>query len=270
MKVFILGNGFIAKHLNYPIIPNKIGLNAQQIINIINEYKPDTLINCIGKTGITNTDWCEEHKELTSLINTALPILLANICQAYSIHLIHIGTGCIFSGDSPTIGGWKENDFANPISYYTKSKYASDLVLDGMKTTTVLRIRLPISKLNHPRNLINKIIGYKQVIDVQNSVTFMDDFVRCIDWFIHKHFETGIFHVVNPGSISMKEIAREYQKYIKHEFVVITEDQLSQITTVKRSGCILNTDKLNNTGFSMITAKEALIQYMKEYLKIGD
>lgn len=275
MKVLTLGAGFVADHLPYEIIKEKIPAASGYIDLMLADHKPDVIVNCIGKTGRPNVDWCEKNKEVTAAANVALPILLAEACAKHSIRLIQIGSGCIYFGDSPYKGemsgakdpGWQETDFANPASFYSKTKYACDLMLGQMSHVTTLRIRMPISTKDNPRNLINKLKGYRQVIDIPNSMTFMDDLARCVEWAIEKN-KTGIFHVANPQPITAAQIMREYQKYVpEHEFEVIDERQLDQLTTAKRSNCILSTEKLQSAGFKMTNSEEALTKCMAEYVK---
>jgi 3,5-epimerase/4-reductase len=284
MKICTVGTGFISAHLGYNHINSRVDLSIKQIENLLDNHKPDVLINCIGKIGRPNVDWCESNKEITATTNIALPILLAEVCAKKSIHLIQIGSGCIYFGESPNTQwivpptipnaepvkvdfGWRENDFANPKSYYSKSKYACDLALGGMNSVTVLRIRMPISTHDNPRNLINKLRGYQQVIDIPNSVTFIDDLVKCVDWVI-KTSQIGIFNVTNPQPLTAAMIMREYQKYIpSHTFSIIDEQQLDNLVIAKRSNCILNTDKLQRAGFYMTPSKKALTDCMKKYIK---
>jgi dTDP-4-dehydrorhamnose reductase len=284
MKVITLGNGFIADHLPYPKITNRI-LEYQDLYDAIgNDFtgrpgKPDVIINCIGKTGRPNVDWNETHQTETYQANVILPLMLAQWCEKHGVRLIHIGSGCIYYGHSPhrklvqnpfhnfewVEPGWKEVDPANPRSYYSKSKYSCDLAIGDLPNTTILRIRMPVSDRDTPRNLINKLKGYDQLIDVQNSMTFTSDFVRCVQWFVDNELP-GIYHVANPGTLSAVEIMQEYQKYVpSHQFSVISEEQLDKLTTAKRSNCVLNTDKLQQTGFTMTPAKEALTLCMKNY-----
>jgi len=283
MKIFTLGNGFVGKHLKYPILTERVELSSNYIDNLLDKYKPDVLVNCIGKTGRPNIDSCESNKEITASINVALPIMLAEACKKKSIHMIQIGSGCIFSGDSPRMEfdcgcgepcfcesnkldpGWEEKDFANPQSFYSRTKYACDLALNEMNAT-ILRIRMPISTMNDQRNLINKLIGYQKIIDIPNSVSFMDDLVRCIDWFT-KEKHTGIWHVTNPQPLTAARVVREYQKYVpSHRFNIINESELDTLTVAKRSNCILNSNKLRHAGFHMTDSEEALKKCMASYI----
>lgn len=285
MKISVAGAGFVSDHLPYPKISTRFDLSIKQIESVLNVERPDVLINCIGKTGRPNVDWCEVNKEETASANVALPILLAEVCAKKSIHLIQIGSGCIYFGESPNYQwfmsplatkagegikvdyGWKETDFANPKSFYSKTKYACDLTIGQMKHVSTLRIRMPISTQNNPRNFINKVRGYKQVIDIPNSVTFMDDLTRCIDW-VAKGSHTGIFHVTNPQPLSAADVMREYQKYnTSHQFDIINEEQLDKLTVAKRSNCILNSEKLREAGFYMTPTADALSDCLAKYVK---
>lgn len=276
MKIITLGNGFISNHLPYEIANYRLAPNENNIESFINKYKPDVIINGIGFCGVPNIDACENLKSKTYMANVILPAMLAEQCEKHNIKVLHIGSGCIYFGQSPHLydnydtynidSGWKEIDFANPKSFYSKTKYACDLLLGEMSNVTTLRIRMPISNKNNPRNLINKLRNYNQVIDIPNSVTFIDDLVLCIDWMI-KHDKSGIFHVVNAEPLTAAMVMQEYQKYVpEHTFEIITEDQLDKLTKAKRSNCLLDSGKLQRAGFTgMSDSKWALKKCMKEY-----
>ena len=286
MKVITLGGGFIADHLPYEKINPVREITYLGLCNILNYENPDVVVNCLGATGRPNVDWCEGHRLETYQANVMLPLMIANWCEENGVHMIHIGSGCIYFGESPNHHydctskeaiyqfmtgdapdiGWRETDFANPQSYYSKTKYACDLVLGQLSHVSTLRIRMPISELDAPRNLINKLRAYSQVIDIHNSMTFMTDLTRCVEWFTWQRL-AGIYHVANPGSLTAAQIMREYQKYVpSHTFEAITESQLDRLTTAKRSNCILNTDKLQHAGFIMTPAEEALQRCMQNYI----
>jgi dTDP-4-dehydrorhamnose reductase len=303
MKVITVGNGYIAAHLPYEIAKWRVTTDEQNLELFFKKYKPDVIVNCTGFCGRPNVDQCEVQKSKTYMANVIVPAVLAQECEARGIRMVHIGSGCIYFGESPNVfkkhtpekmklcpigvspdewikvydyksdewtrtePGWKETDFANPKSYYSKTKYACDLMLGQMPNVTTLRIRMPISTQNNQRNFINKIRGYSQVIDIPNSVTFIDDLTRCIDWSITTN-QSGIFHVTNPEPLSAADVMREYQKYDpSHAFSIIDETELDRITTAKRSNCIIDSTKLKNAGFTMTPSKEALERCMAEYAK---
>lgn len=288
MKVLTLGAGFVADHLPYNRLlesRERVYPHEEDIDYLLSRNgSPDVIVNCLGKTGRPNVDWCESNKEETYTSNVVLPLMIADWCNNHDVRMIHIGSGCIYFGESPNTKwvvpqhvanansitvdyGWKETDFANPKSFYSKTKYSADLILAEIPSVTTLRIRMPISELDTSRNLINKLRGYKQVIDIPNSVTFMSDLVRCIDWAINKDIR-GIYHVANPQPLTAARIMKEFQKYVpEHSFDIIDEQQLDQMTVAKRSNCILSTEKLREAGFFMTNTEEALKICMANYVK---
>lgn len=313
MKVLTLGKGFISDHLPYEKILDYISPHKEDLDYNLSKGKPDVIINCLGKTGRPNIDQCESNKLETYESNVVLPLMIAEWCQHNNVHLINIGSGCIYFGESPNFhyiqgdgspmpdliktyslgdpnyqpfltkafirsmtmvlptqkidDGWKETDFANPQSFYSKTKYAADLILGELPNITTLRIRMPVSEQNTSRNIINKLKNYKQIIDIPNSMTFMTDLVRCIDWAVNNK-PNGIFHVVNPQPLTAVQIMKEYQKYVpEHKFEIINEQELDQLTIAKRSNCILSAEKLNKAGFQLTNSEQALENCMKRYFK---
>lgn len=275
-KTIILGNGFIASHFNYNIISDRIS-TIDDVVKIINTHKPDTIINCIGYCGNPNIDACEDNKDKTLHSNTIVPAFIAQATSSHDIKFINIGSGCIFSGRSPNLkssstnsgvdAGWKEKDFANPQSYYSNTKYATDLILSKYQNTCTLRIRMPISDKKSDRNFITKISKYENLIDIRNSMTIVSDLVRCVDWVIEND-KSGIYHVTNPGLLSATSVMEEYKNYKpEHKYNVISEQELNKITKAKRSNCILNSDKLKNEGFQMQNAFVGMKHCMKKYFK---
>jgi dTDP-4-dehydrorhamnose reductase len=293
MKILTLGDGFIANHLPYEQIrdedghPFRLTPNEEDVDYCLSKDKPDVIINCLGRTGRPNVDWCESHRAETYLANVTLPLMIAEWCEAHDVHMIQIGSGCIYFGPSPNMGygmycgpdpkykgytstdhGWLETDFANPQSYYSKTKYACDLALGEMPNVTTLRIRMPLSEKDTPRNLINKLRGYKEVIDIPNSVTFMSDLIRCVDWAAHSSLGAGIFHVVNPQPLTAARIMQEFQKHVpNHKFEIIGERRLQDLVVAKRSNCILSGEKLLKEGFRMTPTEDELKYCMSHYIK---
>jgi dTDP-4-dehydrorhamnose reductase len=60
----------------------------------LDEHKPTHVINCAGKTGIKNVDWCEDHKLETMESNGLGAFILAHECAQRNIHLTVAATGC--------------------------------------------------------------------------------------------------------------------------------------------------------------------------------
>jgi 3,5-epimerase/4-reductase len=228
----------------------------------------DVAINAAGKTGVPNVDWCEKHPLETSRANVLGPLVLASACAASSTYLLQLGSGCIFYGDSPTPGGWREDDVANPSSTYSRTKYAADLALSRLPNVGIARLRMPIDHEPAPRNLITKLAGYPFVVDVANSVTVVDDLVRAVRGLVAAR-ATGVFHVTNPGVMRHRELLELYRELVDpgHRVTLIGEDELVSrgLADKPRSNCVLASPRLDALGITLRPVHEALRDCMTRY-----
>ena len=271
-KILIIGSGFLGRRgaETWPdaILSDKIIVSVKDVEDLIDLYKPDSILNAAGIVGKPNVDWCETHQLETIAGNTILPIMIAEACQKMGIYLLHIGTGCIFYGYSSDPKGWKEDDPANPSVVYTRSKYATDLVLSTLPNVGIGRIRMPIDCISSPANLIDKLASYKRVIDVINSVTVIEDMVGVFRQLLEKQ-AVGIFHVTNPGSIKHKEILEMYKEIVdpNHTNEWIAEQELvtSGLAKKTRSNNILQSGNLEKLGITMRPVKEAVRDVLVKY-----
>jgi len=238
------------------------------VLQAIDEHKPDAVVNAAGIVGQPNVDWCETHPIETYQGNTQLPLIIAEACQERGVYFLHLGTGCIFYGASPDPRGWLEDDDANPAAVYTRSKYAADLVLSRLPNVAIVRLRMPIDHTPSQKNLIDKLIRYTQVIDVENSVTIVDDLVSAIKQIIEKR-GVGIFHCVNPGIMRHRELIDLYHQYVDptHTCEWIREEDLLArgLTLKKRSNNIMQSPRLAALGITMRPIHEALRDTMIRY-----
>ncbi|MDP7476842.1 MAG: sugar nucleotide-binding protein [Candidatus Peribacteraceae bacterium] len=107
MKTIIFGSkGYMGQYFLslYPdaITPSIDIADSKAVAEVLDSEKPDVVINCAGKTGRPNVDWCEDHKAETIHSNVIGPLVLIEECGKRDVYLVHIGTGCVYSGDSST------------------------------------------------------------------------------------------------------------------------------------------------------------------------
>ncbi len=271
-KILIIGNGFLgtrcAEAWPDAVLSGKIITSVKDAEDLLDEHKPDSVLNAAGIVGKPNVDWCETHQMETIAGNTTLPIMIAEACQKKNIYLLHMGTGCVYYGYCSDPRGWKEEDPANPLAVYTRSKYAADLVLSTLSNIGIARIRMPIDWRSSPANLIDKVVSYKQVIDVINSVTVVEDMIGVFKQLLDKQ-AAGIFHVTNPGTLKHKELIALYEEYVdpNHTNEWISEQELvtSGLAKKTRSNTILQSGNLEKLGIHMRPIQEAIVDTMKKY-----
>lgn len=274
MKILIIGKGYLgtrcAESWSEAVLSDEIISSVSDVENLIIKHQPAVILNAAGIVGKPNVDWCENNQVETFQGNTILPLMIAQACQKHNIYLLHMGTGCIFYGQSPHGGPWTELDYANPVAVYTRSKYAADLVLETLANVGVARIRMPIDHKIHPANLLTKLVKYEKIVDVENSLTVVEDMIQVFYNLLEKK-ATGIFHVTNPGAIKHREIIELYQKYVdvshKNEWISETDLLSLGLANKKRSNNIMISLNLSKYGIKMRPVKEAVEDCIKKYAK---
>jgi 3,5-epimerase/4-reductase len=272
MTTVVIGAGFLGNRLAAALRGARLVrtdiTDRDAVDAALNDCEATAVINCAGKTGRPNVDWCEQHREATYRANVIGALVLADACAKRGAYLLHVGSGCIFDGASPDPVGWREDDAANPRSFYARTKYAADLVLSCLPDVGIVRLRMPIDDVPGERNLITKLASYRQVIDVENSVTVIDDFVEVVRVLLDRR-ATGVFHATNPGTIRHRELLRMYREIVDagHRYELIGEGELVArgLALAPRSNCQLASRRLGELGIGMrpveVAVREALVRY---------
>lgn len=274
MKILIFGHGYIGNRCkdawgdDAVLSDVRVG-SKEDAAREIGRVRPDAVLNAAGVTGKPNVDWCDAHPHETIVGNTLVPIAIAQACQEAGTYFLHMGSGCIFYGDAPYEDRrWREEDFGNPQPTYSRSKWAADLALSVLPNVGIARIRMPIDRMPGARNLIDKLAAYPKIIDVENSVTVVDDMIDVFRQLMEKK-APGIFHVVNPGVMRHRELIALYEELVdpSHTNEWISNDDLVRLglATKGRSNNVMASRRLAEYGIAMREVHEALRDTMEKY-----
>lgn len=277
--ILIIGDGYLGTRLQQHFgdrslitIADFTQLNT--IAAAIDEVQPEVIINAAGYT-LTNDAEKPENQALAYDVNVKGPAHLAYLAKQRGIYLVHLSTGMIFDGNGPDNQGFRENDQPNPTSFYTWTKAWADAELapfmdrDGILIT---RLHMPLSAQPNPRNLLDKLCKFDSIADIQGSITIVEDLLASIEALMNQR-ATGIYHVANPGTISLFEIAEMLQK----QGLIPAEKELKRMNKeefdamIKNSGgayqpnSVLNTDKLQEKGIHLVEIHEAVEKAISQY-----
>lgn len=268
-KVLILGKGFVGSRLGDELgcaVSERKILSFKDAENEILSRKADIVINCIGKIG-RNVDDCELDKEKTLLANSFVPMMIAEACIRNKIKFIHISTGCIYHYDYKKDSPVEESlipDFFD--LFYSRSKIYSEMALKTLATQfpiLIARLRVPIDNRPYPKNTLTKLINYKKIIDVPNSVTYMPDFIKAVKHLMDKKIYDGIYNIVNKGGLRYPDLMAIYKKFVpEFNYEVVDFNKLKMV----RTNLILSTKKLEKTGFKVRPINEVLEECVQEYV----
>lgn len=271
MKCLIFGKGFFGNRF-HNFLENSVLSDAR--INCakdaedeINRVEPDVVINCIGITGKPNIDWCEDHKAETLFGNVTVPLLLLEACQRTGVKLVHMSSGCIYAGDNNG-RGFSEDDEPNFFgSFYSRTKIYAEKALKEFDVLQV-RVRIPLDIYSSPKNLIDKLTAYKKILDTDNSITYVPDFLVIVKQLMEKN-ATGVFNVVNKGPLRYPYLIGLYKEMVDKDFEyeTITPEQLDVMVKAPRANCVLSVEKLEKIGIDVRPVNDAVKECLEKYKK---
>jgi len=179
------------------------------IKKLIELYKPKYFINCAGLTGIPDTSWCNTHKQETLMTNVINQINILNLCNEYNVHCTLIGSGAIFKTTPDSKYSYDNGDLDDESNYYAKCRIILEEQVKHFKNYMLLRINYPLSfntnNIKNPKNLVNKLLKYKNIENISLSVTNLDSMCPIIPIMIENN-ETGIFNFVNKEQINIIDL----------------------------------------------------------------
>jgi len=263
MKYLIIGDGYVGNYFarvlpDSKIFRYKIHDNAA-IEKLLWEHPDHILINCAGKTGKPNVDWCEYNQEVTFRGNVETPVMIAETCRKMDRKWVHIGSGCVYTGYEKE---WTEDDAPNFFgSFYSRTKFWSQDILKAYEQALVLRIRMPIDENLMARCYISKIVKYardgKQIFDLPNSMTILCDLASALYRLTAKGL-TGEFNVVNKDPLKISQILDLYKHHRDPGlgYDKTTYEEVRKTMVADRSNCVLSGEKLEQAGIVMPSALE--------------
>jgi dTDP-4-dehydrorhamnose reductase len=284
MYVLLGKNGFVSKVFSKiykdSMELTKIGrddfdyYNKDSLYEFLTRNNVNFLVNAAGYTGKPNVDACELAKNECLLGNAVLPGIIREVCEDLKIPWGHVSSGCIYSERRQDGKGWTEEDEPNfsfrssPCSFYSGSKALGEEVLEGAENCFVWRLRIPFNHEPSPRNYLQKLLNYENLLEAENSVSHLEEFCqKCIECFT-KEIEPGIYNMTNPGSITTSQVTewmiKEGLTEKKFNFFKTEEEFMEKAAKTPRSNCVLDTTKAENAGIGMRPVEEAMIDSIRQ------
>lgn len=235
--------------------------SADHVEAEIEAVRPARVISMIGRThggAFSTIDYLEQGRpQLVENIRDNLfgPMVLALLCQKHGIHCTYLGTGCIFTYDDAhdVTTGFTEDDMPNFFgSGYSICKGFTDRLMKLVGDNTLnVRIRMPINDdLESPRNFLHKILHYKKICSIPNSMTVLPDLLPVLCSMIERQ-SVGTVNLTNPGVITHNQILDMYTALIDPEFTYenFSVEEQNQVLAAERSNNALATERLESEYF---------------------
>jgi len=132
----------------------------------------------------------------------------------------------------------------------------------------ICRLRIPFNSVNNPRNYLNKVISYDNLLNATNSFSQLEEFVAaCID--LGDSHRTGIYNLTQPGYMTTKEIVGmlKVHKLITDKTYFKCIEDFEKIAVAPRSNCVLDSSKAIRAGVKLtpiyIAMEKAIANYKR-------
>ena len=269
MRILVLGKSGMLGHVVYTYFQEKgyevygttpskdegiyyDAFNEQEKIEeIIQDVKPDAVINCIG---ILN-QICEKNKPLAVKLNSLLPHYMDSLSEKYNFKFVHVSTDCVFEGDK---GKYDETCFADATSFYGRSKSLGEVNNDRsvtLRTSIVGPDENPngIGLFQWFMNQKEHVDGYTKVI--WTGITTIE-FAKQIEVAIKNNI-CGLNHVVNNDFIS------------KHDLITLFKETFGKEIEIEENPNVVSEKTLVRTNASYsfdVPAYKTMVEEMKEWV----
>lgn len=197
-------------HIAIGVDREKIDLTKPtQIKKYMENSNVDATIHCAAYTAV---DAAEDNENLCRQINALATRDIAKYCKQMDIPIIYISTDYVFDGTKD--GLYNEEDIANPINIYGKTKYEGELYIQNLlEKYYIVRVSWVFGE--NGNNFIDNMIKLsknKSVLNIINdqigSPTYTKDLSELLVDMVESD-KYGIYHATNEGFCSWYEFAKE-------------------------------------------------------------
>lgn len=284
MKILITGaNGMLAQEVKKTLAEgNELILtdvkdlditNREQVMEFVEEQKPEYIINCAAYTAV---DKAEEAGEIVEKINADGPENLAKAAKTFGATLVHISTDYVFGGNLSLDNDYSEDDLKQPVTAYGITKlHGEERIQANCDKYYIFRTAWLYGKGGN--NFVKTMTKLGQdrdelsvVSDQHGSPTYAVDLANIIKQAIEKQIPYGIYHATNEGYTTWYEFTKEIflEQGIQCKVNPVTTEEyieMMKITQAKRPlNSQLSKKKLQEQGIQVPEWKDALKRYLQE------
>lgn len=206
--------------------------NKKQIENIFSDTLPDVVINTAA---MTNVDVCESQNDACWKLNvTAVQNIIDVLTELKTKHtnykpqLIHLSTDFIFDGTS---GPYREDDKPNPLSFYAKSKWESEKLVQSSSLKWCIARTIIVYGVVDNMSRTNIVLWAKDSLSENKKINVVDDQFRsptlaedlaqgCI--LMAQKGAEGVYNISGKETFSMLELVYRVADYFGLDKSLVT------------------------------------------------
>ncbi|MCC2546829.1 SDR family oxidoreductase [Hymenobacter sp. BT175] len=235
-----------------------------QVLQVLAELKPTHVIHTAA---MTNVDECELNHEGCWMQNVTAVENLVAACEQHQIHLIHLSTDFIFSGEH---GPLAENDEPAPVNFYGESKLAAERVIQACTAPWAILRTVLVYGTAHDYGRTNIVTWVRDSLRATKPIKVVDDQFRTPTlaedlalgcWLAVQQHATGIFHISSSEVLTPYQMALRVADYFQLDGRLIERVDAGSFTQPARrplrTGFIIDKAK-RELGFQPRTFEEGI------------
>lgn len=205
--------------------------DADAVMKVARDLRPDWILHLAA---LTNVDDCEKFPDDSYRTNTIGTQNVALACQSIDAEMTYVSTASVFDGTKAT--PYTEFDKPNPQSYYSRSKYEGELVVEKLLSRYyIVRAGWMFGGGPEDKKFVAKIAELARqrdnlsvVDDKFGSPTYTWDISDGIERLSHTGLY-GTYHLVNTGGYCSRY---EFSQAIL-DFAGITDCELHPVNSAQ-------------------------------------
>jgi dTDP-4-dehydrorhamnose reductase len=227
--------------------------DAAQVREVLRQEQPSHLIHTAA---MTNVDECELNHEACWQQNVTGTGNLVAACAELSIHLTHVSTDFIFSGE---YGPLDEAAEPGPVNFYGQSKLAAEQLVQASPGPWAIARTVLVYGVAHEYGRTNIVVWVRDSLRAGKQIKVVDDQWRTPTlaedlaqgcWLLAKQQASGIYHLSGDEQLTPYAMALRVADYFGLDKSLIERVDSSTFTQPAR--------RPPRTGFIIAKARREL------------
>ena len=211
--------------------------DVAQVRALLTQELPTHLIHTAA---MTNVDDCELNREACWQQNVKAVQHLVEICAELNIHLTHLSTDFIFSGET---GPLTEEAVPTPVNFYGESKLAAERLVQASNGPWAIARTVLVYGVAHDYGRTNIVLWVRDSLRAGKKISVVDDQWRTPTlaedlaqgcWLLARHAAQGIYNISSDELLTPYAMALQVADYFALDKSLITRVDSTAFTQPAR------------------------------------
>lgn len=208
-----------------------------QVQQVLQAQRPTHLIHTAA---MTNVDECELNHEACWLQNVTAVEHLIEACEQLDIHLTHVSTDFVFSGEQ---GPLTEEATPGPVNFYGESKLAAEKAVQASSARWAIVRTVLVYGTAHEYGRTNIVLWVRDSLRAGKQINVVDDQFRTPTlaedlaqgcWLVTKHDAAGVYHISSSELLTPYQMALQVADYFQLDKTLIARVDASMFSQPAR------------------------------------